>query len=152
MRSILRKQISSHCLKGKHSSAKGEALEFSSPSTPKTPCKGNIHRLLESQASRLSPALAQDHSQLVPFSSSYPFYPLPFTLFFSLFHPYRLQVICRSAGITKTVCVLCVLCGEKMKALWDIVGVTHELSDGLPTQKLIAPNMLRCSQTHHQRE
>jgi len=37
---------------------------------------------------------------------------------------------------------LCVLCGEKMKALWGIVGVTHEMSFGLPTQKLIAPKKL----------
>ena len=43
MRSILRTRKSSHCLKGKHSAAKGEALEFSCPSTPKTPCKGNIY-------------------------------------------------------------------------------------------------------------
>jgi len=28
-----------------------------------------------------------------------------------------------------------------MKALWGMVGVTHELSYGLPIQKLIAPKI-----------
>jgi len=82
MRSILIKRKSAHCLKGKHSSAKGEALEYTVP--PKTP-KRPVMAKCVSHWDRRRPACPPPQRKIIPNLFPSPrrtnFYPLPFTLY-----------------------------------------------------------------------